>query len=100
MRASAINTVSETYRNEILTRFYGFTLDGALKARQYQLFGILNGLDSDVYNPRTDKLIYQSYDETNFEIGKKINKEALVSEYSLTDKPLLAFVDVLQDKKV
>lgn len=93
MRASAINTVSETYRNEILTRFYGFTLDGALKARQYQLFGILNGLDSDVYNPRTDKLIYQSYDETNFEIGKKINKEALVSEYNLMpDKPLLAFV--------
>ena len=61
MRADMINTVSKSYRDEILTKFYGFTLDGALKSRQYDLTGILNGID-DSYNPKTDQLIEQNYD--------------------------------------
>jgi len=94
MRASAINTVSENYRNEILTRFYGFTLDGPLKARQHDLYGILNGLDSEIYRPSKNQQLYQSYDETNFVVGKKINKVKLLSDLNLSNKelPLVSFI--------
>lgn len=94
MRANAINTVSENYRNEILTRFYGFTLDGPLKSRQMDLYGILNGLDQDLYDPMKSK-IYQNYDETNFSIGKKINKEAIIKDLNLDQDrnlPLISFI--------
>lgn len=93
MRANAINTVSENYRNEILTRFYGFTLDGPLKARQMDLYGILNGLDQDLYDPMKSK-IYQNYDETTFAIGKKINKEKIIKDLNLEDEklPLVSFI--------
>ncbi len=94
MRANAINTVSENYRNEILTRFYGFTLDGPLKARQYDLYGILNGLDQDLYNPMKGNL-YQNYNETNFIEGKTFNKEMLIKDLNLDSKknlPLVSFI--------
>lgn len=94
MRANGINTVSENYRNEILTRFYGFTLDGPLKARQQDLYGILNGLDQDLYNPMKSSMVYHNYNESNFIEGKRINKEKLMSELNLVhqDLPLVAFI--------
>jgi len=95
MRANAINTVSESYRNEILTRFYGFTLDGPLKSRQYDLYGILNGLDQDLYNPSLSKYIVQNYDENTFIEGKNTNKESLLRTLSLDsmhDIPLVSFI--------
>ncbi len=93
MRANAINTVSENYRNEILTRFYGFTLDGPLKARQHDLYGILNGLDQELYDPMKSSL-YQAYNETNFIEGKKANKEHLINDLNLEDAslPLVSFI--------
>lgn len=94
MRANGINTVSENYRNEILTRFYGFTLDGPLKARQMDLYGILNGLDQDVYDPRKSS-IYQNYDETSFVEGKKKNKIEILKELNLVQDenlPLISFI--------
>lgn len=95
MRANAINTVSENYTNEILTRFYGFSLDGALKSRREDLCGILNGLDQDIYNPETNSNLYKNYDESNFLAGKKINKEKLLSELNIQDNhiPLVIFIN-------
>ncbi|TNF08110.1 MAG: glycogen synthase, partial [Bacillota bacterium] len=63
MRANAINTVSDNYKHEILTRFYGFSLDFALRSKAHDLYGILNGLDQDVYNPQTSKALIKNYDE-------------------------------------
>ncbi len=94
MRANAINTVSENYRNEILTRFYGFTLDGPLKARQSDLYGILNGLDQDVYDPMKSNL-YQNYNENNFVEGKKTNKDQLLSDLKLDQNPSLPLVSFI-----
>jgi len=94
MRANAINTVSENYRNEILTRFYGFTLDGPLKSRQMDLYGILNGLDQDLYDPVKSN-IYQNYDETNFSIGKKINKQMIVKDLGLDQNPELPLISFI-----
>ncbi|MDO9628497.1 MAG: glycogen/starch synthase, partial [Acholeplasmataceae bacterium] len=95
MRANAVNTVSENYRNEILTRFYGFTLDGPLKARQYDLYGILNGLDQELYDPRKNKSLYLNYNEDTFAIGKKNNKNELLKDLHLenVDLPLVSFIN-------
>jgi len=96
MRAHAINTVSESYRQEILTRFYGFNLQGPLKSRQYQLFGILNGFDETLYTPEKSQFLVQNYNENTFEIGKKYNKKALLKQLNLeydVDKPMIAFIN-------
>ncbi|MDY0074713.1 MAG: glycogen/starch synthase [Acholeplasmataceae bacterium] len=94
MRANGINTVSENYRNEILTRFYGFTLDGPLKARQSDLYGILNGLDPDLYDPMQSDIM-RPYGENDFTQGKFENKSKLIQELKLDqdiNKPLVSFI--------
>jgi starch synthase len=53
--ADAISTVSPTYANEICTPEFGMGLDGLLRQRRGQLHGILNGIDTTVWNPETDK---------------------------------------------
>ena len=101
MRATRINTVSKSYRSEMLTKFFGFTLDGALKSRQYQLKGIQNGIDYNLYNPETDKNIYFNYNINNFEEGKKINKSSLLKDYNLKDqsKPIVSFISRFAKEK-
>jgi len=95
MRANAVNTVSENYKEEILTRFYGFSLEGPLKSRKNDLHGILNGFDDELYNPKNNKNIYQGYDEKTFSIGKKINRKALLSDLGLKSDlniPVVSFI--------
>lgn len=95
MRANAVNTVSENYKEEILTRFYGFSLDGPLKSRKNDLYGILNGFDDELYNPKNNEHIYQGYDEETFSIGKKINRRTLLEELKLKKElniPVVSFI--------
>ncbi|MDX9692482.1 MAG: glycogen/starch synthase, partial [Acholeplasmataceae bacterium] len=94
MRANAINTVSDNYRHEILTRFYGFSLDFALRSRMSDLYGILNGLDQELYNPETSKGLYKTYNELDFKQAKKLNKEKVLEHFNFTkdlDVPLVIF---------
>ena len=56
-----ITTVSPSYAEEIQTAYYGERLDGLLRARKEQVFGVLNGLDMDDYNPATDNRIPATY---------------------------------------
>ncbi|MBU1140991.1 MAG: glycogen synthase [Firmicutes bacterium] len=96
MRANAINTVSENYKKEILTRFYGFSLDGPLKSRQYNLYGILNGLDQDLYNPKNNAFLFENYDENSFIHGKAYNKKMLLESLKLklrNDVPVVTFIN-------
>src|SRR5690554_796874 len=86
MRATKINTVSKSYRSEMLTKFFGFSLDGALKSRQADLYGIQNGLDFELYNPETDQFIYQNYTVSNATDGKLANKLALLKELNFKDE--------------
>lgn len=79
----AITTVSETYAEEIQTPEYGEGLDGLLRARQRQLFGILNGLSYEQYNPATDDYIYKKYNRRDFVSGKRFNKIELQKELGL-----------------
>ncbi len=75
--ADAITTVSETYAYEITTQQGGEGLDGLLRARKNDLYGILNGLDYDIYNPQSDEYIDTKFGTKDFISGKKKNKAAL-----------------------
>lgn len=60
--ADYISTVSKTYAQEIQYEYFGEHLDGLLRSRQDTLFGIVNGLDYNVYNPATDTNLFETYD--------------------------------------
>ncbi|HJU80266.1 MAG TPA: glycogen synthase [Acidimicrobiia bacterium] len=78
MYADAITTVSPTYAREIQTPEYGVGLDGVLRYRSSDLYGILNGIDTTVWNPRTDVRIPVNYSETSLE-AKAANRAALLA---------------------
>lgn len=81
--ADAVTTVSRTYAQEIMTEEGGEGLHGLLSARQQELYGILNGLDYDVFNPETDSALEQNFKVSNVKSGKKANKLALQKEFGL-----------------
>ena len=58
--ADLINTVSAKYAQEITTPEFGFGLDGVLRTRSDKLFGIVNGIDTDIWNPETDALHHET----------------------------------------
>lgn len=88
MTADSVTTVSPTYAKEILTPDYGFSLDASLRHIEYagKLHGILNGIDTDVWSPTSDKLISHNYSKENLS-GKKKCKTALQKRFSLKLKP-------------
>ncbi len=98
--SSAVTTVSPTYAKEITYPEYGYGLDGVLRKYSNKLYGILNGIDYDVWNPETDKYIYENY--CVFTIQKKsINKKLFLKEVGLKDetKPLYIFIGRLAHQK-
>ncbi len=100
--ADKITTVSNTYAHEIQTPYYGEGLDGLLSARWQSLWGIVNGIDYDVYNPNTDKVIAQNYNKKNVNKKKVINKLVLQRELGLPEDPnayMLGIVSRLTDQK-
>lgn len=100
--ADAITTVSKTYADEILTPEGGEGLHGLLSARYNDVYGILNGLDYDVFNPESDKAVYQNFKASNVKTGKKANKLALQKEFGLPcdeNVCLMGMVGRLTDQK-
>lgn len=96
-----VTTVSPTYAQEILDPWFAHGLDTFLQARSFKLSGILNGLDTALYNPSDDPLIYQAYDASALEL-KTANKEALLHELSMQPiegTPLIGIVSRLVDHK-
>ena len=99
--ADQVSTVSETYAYEIQTPEYGETLDGLLRCRSYALKGIVNGIDYEEYNPKTDKFISKNYSVDDLS-GKEISKEQLQSDLGLTvnkDIPIIGVVSRLTHQK-
>ncbi|MDO8579617.1 MAG: glycogen/starch synthase [bacterium] len=82
LNADAINTVSETYREEIMTRDFGEDLHRILKNRENRIFGIINGIDYNEYNPLTDPGLYQHYNARS-SARKRDNKIWLQKHYGL-----------------
>ena len=54
-RANKVTTVSQTYAGEILNSYYGFGMNNILVNRQFKLSGIINGIDADANDPKTEK---------------------------------------------
>jgi len=80
--ADIVNTVSETYAREILTSNYGEGMDGLLREVRTKLFGIINGIDYEEFNPATDKILYKNYSASSLETRDE-NKAELQREFNL-----------------
>ena len=99
--ADAITTVSPTYAVEIRTPENGMGLDGLLRARASVLSGICNGIDTEIWNPRSDPQLAVPYDANTLE-RKTINKAALRERLGLAevaDTPLFGLITRLTSQK-
>ena len=81
--ADIINTVSEKYREEIMTKKFGQDLHRILKNREDRLFGIINGIDYNSYNPKKDKALFKKYSFDDFNL-KSNNKKYLQKKLGFT----------------
>src|SRR3989338_1727540 len=104
MYADVINTVSPTYAQEITTPEYGEGLHELLSERRSRIFGILNGIDGNLYNPETDSNIQFHYGSKDLSAsgGKTKNKSALQQKFNLpvsNTVPLFGIVSRLTDQK-
>lgn len=99
--ADFVGTVSRTYAQEIQYDYFGENLDGLLRKRSDSLFGIVNGIDYDVYNPATDKNLLYTYDVNSW--NKKVDNKVRLQEYLglpvKRDTPIIAMVTRLVDAK-
>ncbi len=99
--ADAINTVSPSYANEILTPEFGERLDSLLRTRKDRLYGILNGIDTEEHDPATDRYIAAHYDAFSLE-KRGANKRALQEQLGLPVEeftPLVGLISRLVDLK-
>ncbi len=99
--ADAISTVSPRYAKEIQTAAFGFGLEGLLTKRGDEIRGILNGIETDEWNPEKDPHLVENYSKTNL-AGKKQVKRALQERLGLNidaDAPLLGVVSRLTYQK-
>jgi starch synthase len=99
--ADRINTVSPNYALEIQTPEFGHGLEDLLQHRRDRLSGIINGIDTRIWNPGTDSYIEEKYNRKNI-AGKKLNKHALQKKYTLPvndDVLLLGLVSRLAEQK-
>ncbi|GAB6098226.1 glycogen synthase GlgA [Halanaerocella petrolearia] len=99
--SDVVNTVSKTYAQEIKTPYFGEGLDYVMRMNDNDLYGIVNGIDYDDYNPATDEDIYDNYSADDV-AGKLDNKLALQKEMGLPqreDVPVIGLVSRLVDQK-
>ncbi len=95
--SNVVTTVSPTYSREILTPYFSHELDSILNERSWKLHGIVNGIDTDVYNPETDPNIWVNYSAEDFS-GKAQNKAELQKLFGLPvreDTPVVGIVSRL-----
>ena len=98
--SDVVNTVSSTYAKEILTEEFGCGLNGSLSAKKENIFGILNGLDYEIWDPEKDKFIFKNYSLKTIE-DKYINKRKFQEELGLetSKQPLFGMVSRLAQQK-
>jgi starch synthase len=96
--ASAVTTVSPNYLNELNTGANG--LETLFNTVRYKSKGILNGIDTEVWDPSKDKMLEKKYTIENLVKGKQENKEQLCSRFNLDpSKPLFSFIGRLFEEK-
>jgi len=85
--ADLVTTVSETYARELMYPYYAHGLDNILSNNAWKLTGITNGIDTNTFNPETDKALPAHYNSATFVEGKAKVKAALQEEVGLPVKP-------------
>lgn len=96
-----LNTVSNRYSKEIQTAEYGCGMEGLLSARKGDLYGVVNGIDYSIWDPKKDKKIPGNYGIADMK-GKVACKKVLLKEYGLKYKegvPLIGVISRLADQK-
>jgi starch synthase len=99
--ADVLTTVSPTYAKEIQTEEYGFGMQGLLADREHELYGILNGIDTQEWDPAKDPHLCKNYSAKSL-IGKKAVKKTLQTQLGLdidAEAPLLGVVSRLTHQK-
>ncbi|HMQ93285.1 MAG TPA: glycogen synthase GlgA [Amaricoccus sp.] len=98
--ATAITTVSPTYAAEIRTASFGMGLDGLIQHRAAAVHGIVNGIDTEVWDPATDSLLAANYGARNLK-GRQANRRAVEAAFSLDrdDAPIFVMVSRLTWQK-
>jgi starch synthase len=93
--ADFVTTVSRRYSQEIQTTEFGFGLDGVLRDRSSTVAGIVNGVDYEEWNPKTDKLIAAQYSSEDLS-GKMKCKQDLLTAFGVTDSnPRLPVIGIV-----
>lgn len=96
-----VSTVSPTYANEIKEPFFAHGLDSIINRNAHKVFGILNGIDIDYYNPETDKCLFSNYKATDL-TGKAVCKAELQKMLNLpvrSNVPIIAIISRLVSHK-
>ena len=102
--ADVITTVSPRYAEEIQMSELGFGFDGILRRRADRLVGILNGIDSDRWDPERDPTLPRTYGRSDLS-GKRASKELVLAEYGLPhdpgslSRPLIGMISRMVDQK-
>ncbi len=99
--ADRVTTVSQTYANEIMSPYFAYGLEDILSRRAYKISGIVNGIDTDVYDPKTDKALFENYTVRSLK-KRAANKAGLQEMLHLPvapDKPLIGMVTRLTGQK-
>jgi starch synthase len=103
--ADMLGTVSETYAREILSREFGFGLDGVLRKRQSDIFGVINGIDCEEWDPSKDKFLPASFSSKDIS-GKALCKREAIKEIfrpgdlnSAERMPLIGMVGRFSEQK-
>ncbi|MGE5521934.1 MAG: glycogen synthase [Candidatus Dadabacteria bacterium] len=93
-----VTTVSPSYLDEL--KYSAAGLEALMQYEQGKCIGILNGIDSDVWDPSSDHYLVKNYDDIEVKDGKRKNKKELCSRFGLDpDKPLIVFIGRLVDEK-
>lgn len=99
--ADKVLVVSPKYAEEILGDEFGENMDYTLRGQTHKIAGILNGIDYDAFNPKTDKSLVKNYDLKSFK-NKEENKKAILKEFGLEynpERPLIALISRLVPQK-
>jgi starch synthase len=100
--SDSVTTVSNTYAGEIMRAEYAHGLESILLKNAYKLKGILNGIDTDVYNPSTNPSLFRPYDASNVDTEKARNKTRLQKMLGLQEDknvPVVAMISRLVSHK-
>jgi starch synthase len=97
--SDVINTVSKTYAEEIQTEEFGNKLDGVLRIKSENLYGILNGIDYEIYDPLKNKNLFFPIKDFEYKQKNKIELQKYLNLKEDKNRPVISFIGRLFDQK-